>query len=85
LLDAAGVTEDSHGDRRSIYSLRHTYATFRIQEGVNHYILAKNMGTSVEMLEKHYGHTTNVTSAAELTKGGTFKGDKNRASAIDWL
>ena len=85
LLDAAGVTEDSHGDRRSIYSLRHTYATFRIQEGVNHYILAKNMGTSVEMLEKHYGHTTNVTSAAELTKGGTFRGDKNKASAIDWL
>ena len=85
LLDAAGVTEDSHGNRRSIYSLRHTYATFRIQEGVNHFILAKNMGTSVEMLEKHYGHTTNVTSAAELTKGGTFKGDKNKASAIDWL
>ncbi len=62
-----------------------TYATLRIQEGVNHYILAKNMGTSVEMLEKHYGHTTNVTSAAELTKGGTFKGDKNKTSAIDWL
>jgi integrase len=85
LIKSAGVEFDSHGNRRSIYSLRHTYATFRIQEGVNHYILAKNMGTSVEMLEKHYGHTTNVTSAAELTKGGTFKGDKNKASAIDWI
>ena len=85
LIKSAGVEFDSHGNRRSLYSLRHTYATFRIQEGVNHYILAKNMGTSVEMLEKHYGHTTNVTSAAELTKGGTFKGDKNKASAIDWL
>ena len=85
LIKSAGVEFDSHGNRRSLYSLRHTYATFRIQEGVNHYILAKNMGTSVEMLEKHYGHTTNVTSAAELTKGGKFKGDKNKASAIDWL
>ena len=85
LIKSAGVEFDSHGNRRSLYSLRHTYATFRIQEGVNHYILAKNMGTSVEMLEKHYGHTTNVTSAAELTKGGTFKGDKNKASAIDWI
>jgi len=85
LIKSAGVEFDSHGNRRSLYSLRHTYATFRIQEGVNHYILAKNMGTSVEMLEKYYGHTTNVTSAAELTKGGTFKGDKNKASAIDWL
>ena len=85
LIKSAGVEFDSHGNRRSIYSLRHTYATFRIQEGVNHYILAKNMGTSVEMLEKHYGHTTNVTSAAELTKGGTFRGSSNKASAIDWL
>jgi hypothetical protein len=43
------------------------------------------MGTSIKMLEKHYGHTTNVTSAAELTKGGKFKGDKQMAPAIDLL
>jgi len=85
LIKSAVVEFDSHGNRRSLYSLRHTYATFRIQEGVNHYILAKNMGTSVEMLEKHCGHTTNVTSAAELTNGGTFRGDKNKSAAIDWL
>ena len=42
------------------------------------------MGTSTEMLEKHYGHTSNVASAAELTKGGNFKNDK-KAKAIDWL
>ena len=85
LIKSAGVEFDSHVNRRSLYSLRHTYATFRIQEGVNHYILAKNMGTSVEMLEKHYGHMTNVTSTAELTKGGTFKGCNYKASVIKWL
>jgi hypothetical protein len=42
------------------------------------------MGTSVAMLEKHYGHTSNVSSAAELTKGGNFKGDK-KMNALDWL
>jgi hypothetical protein len=42
------------------------------------------MGTSVAMLEKHYGHTSNVASAAELTKGGNFKGDK-QAKTVDWL
>jgi hypothetical protein len=42
-------------------------------EGVHQFVLAKNMGTSVAMLEKHYGHTSNVASAVELTKGGTFK------------
>ena len=84
LLKSAGVETDSHGNKRTIYSLRHTYATFRLQEGVHQFILAKNMGTSTAMLEKHYGHTSNVASAAELTKGGTFKGDK-KAKAVDWL
>ena len=57
LITEAGVEKDRHGDRRTIYSLRHTYATFRLHEGVNHYVLARNMGTSVKMLELHYGHT----------------------------
>ena len=29
LLKAAGVETDRHGNKRTIYSLRHTYATFR--------------------------------------------------------
>ena len=84
LLKSAGVETDSHGNKRTIYSLRHTYATYRLQEGVHQFILAKNMGTSIAMLEKHYGHTSNVTSAAELTKMGTFKKGK-KAKAVDWV
>jgi integrase len=84
LLQSAGVECDENGDKRTIYSLRHTYATFRLQEGVHQFVLAKNMGTSVAMLEKHYGHTSNVSSAAELTKGGNFKGEK-KTKAVDWL
>ncbi len=68
LIKAAGVEFDSNGQRRVIYSLRHTYATFRLQEGVNHYVLARNMGTSVKMLEDFYGHTSNRAMASELTK-----------------
>ncbi len=70
--------------QRAIYSLRHTYVAFRLQEGVHQFILARNIGTSTPMLEKHYGHTSNVASAAELTKGWKFKGDK-RVQAVDWL
>ena len=84
LLKFANVETNSHGAKRTIYSLRHTYATFRLQEGVHQFILAKNMGTSTAMLEKHYGHTSNVASAAELTKGGQFKSGK-KAGAVDWL
>lgn len=68
MLDQVGVEYDRDGDRRTIYSLRHTYATFRLQEGVNHYVLARNMGTSVKMLEQYYGHTSNRAMADELTK-----------------
>ena len=34
------------------------YATFRLMEGIDVYFLAKQMGTSVQMIEKHYGHIT---------------------------
>jgi integrase len=76
LVNEAGVEFDRSGDRRTIYSLRHTYATFRLQEGVNHYVLARNMGTSVKMLEQHYGHTSNRAMADELTKHKDRKREK---------
>jgi len=63
LLRSSGLETDSFGQTRTVYSLRHTYATFRLQEGVNHYALARNMGTSVAMLEQYYGHTSNVWPA----------------------
>ena len=43
--------------RRSLYSLRHTYAHFAIlNETMDIYTLARQMGTSVKMIELHYGH-----------------------------
>ena len=57
LLNEAGLLLDSNGNRRSLYSLRHTYATFQIlYSGIDLHTLAKNMGTSIGMLEKHYSH-----------------------------
>ena len=41
--------------KRSLYSLRHTYAHFSIlNEAMDVYTLAKQMGTSVKMIELHY-------------------------------
>ena len=64
----AGVEYDSHARRRTIYSLRHTYATFRLREGTHHFHLAQNMGTSVKMLEEYYGHVRSRDVAEELTR-----------------
>ena len=57
MLEKAGLLKDSIGRERTIYSLRHTYATFRLENGTNVYWLKQNMGTSVQMIERHYGQT----------------------------
>jgi integrase len=41
---------------RSPYALRHTYATFAIAASVSLFELARFMGTSVEQIDKTYGH-----------------------------
>jgi integrase len=68
LLRELNLVKDTHGLNRTIYSLRHTYATSRIEAGVDIYLIANNMGTSVAMIEKFYGHSTNVAMADELAK-----------------
>jgi len=59
----------SSGSRRSSYCFRHTYATFRLMEGIDVYFLAKQMGTSVQMIEKHYGHITPSKNAERILHG----------------
>ena len=68
VLKSIGLTVDDEGNPFTLYSLRHTYATMRIINGVPHYFIASNMGTSVEMLMKFYGHLVNESVADEITK-----------------
>lgn len=84
LLKLANVERDTHGNLRTLYSLRHTYATFCLQHGVQVYTLAKNMGTSVAMIEQFYGHTTNIQSADELTKR-VRRQASGAVSSLSWL
>jgi integrase len=47
------------GKTRTLYSLRHTYATFAlVNDGMDIHALAKQMGTSIGMIERHYSHLT---------------------------
>ncbi|WP_445809676.1 site-specific integrase [Yoonia sp.] len=47
------------GENRVLYSLRHTYATFAlVNDGMEIHALAKQMGTSIGMIERHYSHLT---------------------------
>lgn len=69
LLKEAGLHIDPETKKtRDAYCLRHYYATERLVAGVSVYTLAENMGTSVQMIERHYGHLKPEMAAAELTK-----------------
>jgi hypothetical protein len=69
MLEKAKLLNDVNGSRRSLYSLRHTYATFQIiYNRLDLHTLAKNMGTSIAMLERHYSHLE-VLHRAEALAG----------------
>jgi integrase len=69
LLNEAKLREGTQGVPRSTYCFRHTYATLRLQEGVDVYFLAEQMGTSVHMIETHYGHVNTIKHADRVLQG----------------
>jgi integrase len=71
LLTESNLRMGPNGISRSTYCFRHTYATFRLSEGVDVYILAEQMGTSVKMIEQHYGHVNTVKHADRVLMGMT--------------
>ncbi len=66
LMRESGLARDASGHLRTLYSLRHTYATFALSEGIDIHTLARQMGTSIAMLEKHYSKITPMLSAEKL-------------------
>jgi integrase len=59
-LRAAGL------EYRRPYDLRHTYATFSIAAGISLFALARRMGTSLEMIDRTYGHLSPDADEYEL-------------------
>lgn len=66
LMRDSGMALDSNGQNRTLYSLRHTYATQELFAGTDIHTLAKQMGTSVLMLERHYSKLTATMAADKL-------------------
>ena len=62
-LTRAKLLYDTDGTKRTIYSLRHTYATLRLDQNAPVFWVAENMRTSVAMIERHYAHTKIGTNA----------------------
>lgn len=67
ILKELDLKIDRDGNRRTPYSLRHTYICLRLMEGADIYQIAKNCRTSVEMIERFYArHIKNTLDAAAI-------------------
>lgn len=65
------MTHNSKGEKYTLYSLRHFYAVRAIANDMPVFDIARNMGTSVQMIEQYYGqHATARAKARKL--GGEY-------------
>lgn len=62
LLDEIGIRCDPiTGRERTLYSLRHYYASRMLRRGIAPAEMARRMGTSIAMLDSHYFHGQEIT------------------------
>ena len=67
LLRDCGLLKDAEGQTRTLYSLRHTYATLELlNNSTDIHTLSKQMGNSAAMIEKHYSKLTATMAAEKL-------------------
>jgi integrase len=67
ILGELKLKVDREGQRRTFYSLRHTYICLRLMEGADVYQIAKNCRTSVKMIEDFYAsHIKNMVDASVI-------------------
>lgn len=72
-----GMLRNKEGEPRVVYSLRHTYATQRVEKGnVSYADLALNMGCEIKQIEKHYSHADSHLRRSEIVKTKAKSGAK---------
>jgi hypothetical protein len=66
LMRESGLRWNHTNQSRTLYSLRHSYATMELLAETDIHTLARQMGTSVRMLEAHYSKLTAIMAADKL-------------------
>lgn len=67
LMRDTGLLQNTEGQTRTLYSLRHTYATLELLNNkTDIHTLSKQMGNSSAMIEKHYSKLTATMAAEKL-------------------
>jgi integrase len=68
VLNQAGIQRNGFGEKYSLYSLRHFYAVMALRNGIGVFEVARNMGTSVQIIHEYYGKQ--ATAALFATRLG---------------
>ena len=80
VTEMAGLRVNSHGLKFSLYSLRHFYAVMGLRNEVGVFDIARNMGTSVQIIQDYYGkQATPLANATAL--GGLSR--RHRRDRVD--
>ena len=67
LMRDSGLLKNEEGQTRTLYSIRHTYATLALLDGgTDIHTLSKQMGNSAAMIERHYSKLTATMAAEKL-------------------
>ena len=64
LLDELDLKTGADAKPRTLYSLRHYYATRDLKRGISTHALSKQLGNSTAMMDKHYSKYSPVLNAA---------------------
>ena len=71
-MDSAGFVSEDGKPVRTPYALRHSYITWSLKAGIPTFTVAERAGTSLQMIEKTYGHLARDTEAWEITRLSGF-------------
>ena len=67
LMRDSGLAKTAEGENRTLYSLRHTYATLELlNNSTDIHTLSRQMGNSAAMIERHYSKLTATMAADRL-------------------
>jgi hypothetical protein len=78
------------GGLRHLYDLRHTYGTFAWRAGVSVFAISRFMGSSIAMIDRHYGHlardsrehAVSLLEALAIEERWTLRGRRNRTAPL---
>ncbi len=80
-VKAARFVDENKKATRRIYDLRHTYATISLAAGVSLFSLSRRMGTSLDMIDRTYGHLVPDAEIVELALLNEYDA-RERSTAI---